>query len=334
MPAMLPMRCRNPFGFRRFGTCDYSEVTLQKGVLMIDTASRLGNFALCTVLTLAIFFMDINIPLGIAIGALYVIVIVLSSLSDSPRLTHFFSLASSSLLVVGVYLYPAKVMSLSMVILNRSIYFVLIWLTAALIVRNQRMRAMLREKEAHLAAANAILEELALHDSLTGLPNRRHFDERLDSEYHRAVREHHELSLLMLDVDYFKKYNDIQGHQAGDDCLKGIAQAIDADLRRPGDMAARYGGEEFAVILPATGKWGAVERAEAVRRAIESLAILHPDNPMKNCVTVSVGVATIHPPDDASSTASLIEAADKALYEAKHEGRNRVSSANPVAETT
>jgi diguanylate cyclase (GGDEF)-like protein/PAS domain S-box-containing protein len=165
------------------------------------------------------------------------------------------------------------------------------------------------------------LEARASRDGLTGLLNRRSFDESLANEARRASRDHHPLSLLMVDIDCFKQYNDTYGHQKGDECLRRVADALNAALWRAGDAAARYGGEEFAVILPDTSRLGAAAVAERMRAAVIRLGIPHTASTASDRVTVSVGGATI---DASTITAdALLTAADAALYRAKHAGRNR-----------
>ncbi len=170
------------------------------------------------------------------------------------------------------------------------------------------------------------LRDLSLFDGLTQIPNRRNYDERLDLEWKAALRDKHELSLLMLDVDFFKVFNDTFGHQAGDACLKSVAQALHKSARRARDFAARIGGEEFAVVLPETTREGAQTVATAINAAIAGLAIPH-RVAGKDChVSVSIGTATIVPSPD-FTIAQLCAAADAALYKSKHNGRNRWTSA-------
>jgi diguanylate cyclase (GGDEF)-like protein len=168
--------------------------------------------------------------------------------------------------------------------------------------------------------AQTDLEALATHDSLTGLANRRSFDVRLAEETKRATRDRLALSLLMMDVDFFKLYNDANGHQKGDECLRAIAQAIAATLWRETDFCARYGGEEFAVVMPNTPLSGAMLIAERLRTAIEALHIVHTDSAAAaNTVTLSIGgVVAV----GQYSPERLIAAADAALYRAKRAGRN------------
>jgi len=171
------------------------------------------------------------------------------------------------------------------------------------------------------------LAALALQDGLTGLANRRSFDQTLDREWRRTVREMSQLSLLLLDLDHFKQFNDEYGHQAGDDCLRSVAAAARSALTRPGDVACRYGGEELAVILSGTGADGAIEIAERVRHAIQALQIPHLGNSGAPVVTVSIGVATAlaRVGGTMRMPEGLLQAADHALYRAKSEGRNRIS---------
>jgi diguanylate cyclase (GGDEF)-like protein/PAS domain S-box-containing protein len=181
--------------------------------------------------------------------------------------------------------------------------------------------------EVQLKAANAELAKLAGSDGLTELANRRRFDEALDAECRRATRHQGSVSLLLLDVDRFKPFNDRYGHQAGDECLRQVAACIGTTVDRPTDLAARYGGEEFALMLPETDEAGAAHIAELARKAVEALGIPHEGNAeCGGVVTVSVGCATlISNQDDASLSGSILVAeADRTLYEAKRLGRNRV----------
>lgn len=178
------------------------------------------------------------------------------------------------------------------------------------------------------------LQRLAMTDGLTELPNRRAFDEALEREWRRVLREGTQASLLLLDVDHFKGFNDEYGHVAGDDCLRAVAHAVRAVTKRPADMVARYGGEELAVILPGTDLQGALHMAGLVRCAVESLDIAHATNEEgQGRVTVSIGVATALSRDGGrmKMPESLLMAADSALYKAKLHGRNRVAHSLLVA---
>jgi diguanylate cyclase (GGDEF)-like protein len=166
------------------------------------------------------------------------------------------------------------------------------------------------------------MESLVVVDALTGIANRRRFDEALSTEWRRALRESDKLSLLLIDADHFKRYNDMYGHVRGDSCLKQIAEAAMDIVLRPGDLVARYGGEEFAVVLPGTNEIGAKAVAEDICQAVRNRRIPHEGN-APGIVTVSVGCATIVP-QRGKSPLDLIESADQALYRAKGRGRNRV----------
>ncbi len=167
------------------------------------------------------------------------------------------------------------------------------------------------------------LSNLAIHDGLTGIYNRRYFDETLAREWKRTMREKAPLSLIMLDIDYFKKYNDTYGHQAGDECLRQVATTISGALRRPADMAARYGGEEFVVVLPNLKLEDSAKFGETIRAKIEALKMEHKQSDANPFITVSLGIASVVP-SSISSYEELVGAADKALYSAKNKGRNRV----------
>ncbi|MCK1718764.1 diguanylate cyclase [Bradyrhizobium sp. 141] len=169
------------------------------------------------------------------------------------------------------------------------------------------------------------LETLAIEDSLTGLANRRRFDERLKEEWARAYRDRSSLALLMIDVDHFKAYNDEYGHPAGDACLRLVAKIIAAETQRAGDLAARYGGEEFAMLLPNTDAAGCARIGERIRTAIHEAGLVHSSNLASGCVTASIGGATCRPAlERTAGVTSLVEAADRALYAAKDAGRDRL----------
>ncbi|WP_109480556.1 diguanylate cyclase [Paraburkholderia sp. C35] len=193
-----------------------------------------------------------------------------------------------------------------------------------LLQRDEAYRA-LRESQQQLLEANLELRKLTQSDGLTGLSNRRYLDEYLNAEWRRGMRAQTEVSMLMIDVDNFKPYNDTYGHVAGDEVLKTIAATVEGCLGRPGDLAARFGGEEFAVVLPGTSAGGTRLLAEKIRLEVAALRIPHAGSPAGQHVTISVGCATHVPAPDAPMT-SLIEAADLALYRAKRDGKNRVAA--------
>ena len=183
------------------------------------------------------------------------------------------------------------------------------------------------QAEAALQKANKELESLSCLDSLTQVANRRRFDQSFAQEWWRMVRDNKPLSLILCDVDYFKKYNDRYGHQAGDRCLKQVAQVISTALIRPGDLVARYGGEEFSVILPNTDARGAIKVAERIQLQLKSLKLTHAESAICEYVTMSLGIASTFPIPE-SEPDSLIAEADKALYQAKAQGRNCFVSSN------
>lgn len=183
-----------------------------------------------------------------------------------------------------------------------------------------RERLLLQDLE----HTNHQLHLAARSDILTGVSNRRHFDEHLRELWAQAAQDGRELSVMMIDVDHFKAYNDRYGHPVGDACLKEVATALKRRLRLPGDLIARFGGEEFIAVLDGTPLRTAHGAAERVRKAVESLNLLHPTSSTHAVITVSIGVANARPADPGTSITRLIEAADGALYQAKQSGRNRV----------
>jgi len=185
---------------------------------------------------------------------------------------------------------------------------------------DSQLRTYSEELEKH----NVGLRLMAHTDKLTQLANRRRFDEMLEQELRRASRTRTPISLLLMDLDLFKQFNDTYGHVAGDECLQSAAQVLSAQIVRAGDLAARYGGEEFAIIMPNTDQAGATAVAERVRAGVQALRIPHQHSPT-HVVTASFGVATLEPGGDGAPTvADLIDRADKHLYIAKRTGRNRV----------
>jgi diguanylate cyclase (GGDEF)-like protein len=178
-----------------------------------------------------------------------------------------------------------------------------------------------QEQAVALQQANHELQRLAHLDGLTQVANRRQFDRYFAQEWWRLAREQQPLSLILCDIDYFKTYNDYYGHQAGDACLRQVAQMLNQTVRRPADLVARYGGEEFAIVLPNTPAEGAVRVCQMLQSAIANLEIVHGRSPISPYITVSLGVSSRVPTHDIEA-ASLIAVADRALYAAKAQGRN------------
>jgi diguanylate cyclase (GGDEF)-like protein len=197
------------------------------------------------------------------------------------------------------------------------------WRLRRIKAHEDELARLVAERTAELAAANETLRRLAVLDGLTGIANYRRFQEVLEAEWRRALRDHLSTSALMIDIDFFKDFNDAYGHQAGDECLKKVARLLTESANRPGDIVSRYGGEEFAVMLVGTDPEGARLVAERIRAAIRGLAIPHSGSPEWGLVTVSVGVASLVP-DESTAAEELLAAADRALYRAKRAGRDRV----------
>jgi diguanylate cyclase (GGDEF)-like protein len=187
---------------------------------------------------------------------------------------------------------------------------------------NNKLDKKVQERTSELQVINNQLQTASITDSLTQIKNRHYFDYKLTAEYRRASREKSEISLLMLDIDHFKKFNDSYGHQAGDEVLKRVAAAIQNIVNRPGDTAFRYGGEEFSVLLPSTPKEGAYTIAECIRRHVKSMPFQWQGETLS--VTISIGVASCIP-SHSQGESTLLKQADNALYLAKDRGRDRVS---------
>jgi diguanylate cyclase (GGDEF)-like protein len=192
-------------------------------------------------------------------------------------------------------------------------------------LQNQRYLASLEQTQKKLMQANSQLQLLARKDSLTGLANRRHFDQMLQQEVRRAVRQQAPMSLAMIDIDAFKPYNDHFGHIAGDRTLQQVSQLLSDHFERSGELVSRFGGEEFTVILPARNEEEAMQDMLLFQKALAALAIAHPHSSICATLTVSIGVVSLHQPEGTKGLASkVLNAADKALYKAKKQGRNRV----------
>jgi diguanylate cyclase (GGDEF)-like protein len=202
------------------------------------------------------------------------------------------------------------------------------WRLRVLRYQQGELMRLVRERTQQLEEANRKLAQISYLDALTGVSNRRSFEEELTMEWRRATRTASRLSLLMIDIDGFKAYNDSLGHQAGDAGLRDVARIIDEGAKRAGDIVARYGGDEFAVLLPDTDVNGATALAERIRETIEARALPAPN--AQGAITVSIGVATMTGSEDGEPSA-LVRAADGALYHAKRDGRNLVRVAETAA---
>jgi len=236
-------------------------------------------------------------------------IIVLSSKDDAQIKSDAFTNGASDYLVK----LPDRIELLARIRAHSRSYSVQLERDAAFLA--------LREAQKQLEDSNRKLQALSSLDGLTGIANRRHFDEEFDKEWRRTMRSKSTLSVIMIDIDYFKPYNDNYGHQAGDDCLRLVAKTLQETIVRPADTIARYGGEEFVAILPDTNAEGATIVAEHLRSAIETLEIPHEYSKSSPYVNISLGVAESK---NVIDPAALLTHADKCLYEAKQGGRNRV----------
>ncbi len=178
-----------------------------------------------------------------------------------------------------------------------------------------------------LIEKNEELRRLSIRDGLTEVYNHRYFHQHFEREWKRVIRDKKPISLIMVDIDFFKLYNDTYGHLSGDDCLKQVAKTLNNIIHRPADLFARYGGEEFVAVLPGTDEEGSLLLAEEMRKSVETLKIKHTSSDISAYVTISLGVGTIFP-DSKSSSNALIDLADKVLYKVKQTGRNQVKSGN------
>ena len=248
-------------------------------------------------------------------------VVVLSSKEDPKIKSEAFALGAADYLVK----FPDRIEMLARIRAH----------TRSYLAQRQRDEAyrQLRELQAELEQKNVELERLSCSDGLTGILNRRSFDNYLHKEWLRASREKKEIALLMMDIDYFKAFNDHYGHQGGDACLCKVARELSENVRRPSDIVARYGGEEFVVVLPDSTLEGAAIIAEVLREKIQALNIEHDFSPVARCVTISLGVASIVPSNETTAE-MLIKFADEALYHAKAAGRNRHSVYLPSSGAT
>lgn len=237
-------------------------------------------------------------------------IIVLSTNEDPKIKSEAFAIGASDYLVK----FPDRIELLARVRAHSRSY----------LAQQQRDQAYreLRMLKIELERKNAELESLSCRDGLTGVLNRRAFDDYLNKEWLRCLREGTNLGLLLVDIDHFKDYNDNYGHQEGDECLRRVAFALGGALKRPSDIVARYGGEEFAVILPDTKSDGCMMIGEALRMGVVDLQVAHAHSSAADHVSISVGVASMQP-QPGQTPAELVRVADKALYEAKAQGRNR-----------
>lgn len=191
------------------------------------------------------------------------------------------------------------------------------------VVRERQLEMLVNRRTRELQIALSKVQEISRIDSLTGLANRRFLDENLDSTWAQCAAQHAPVSIIMLDIDCFKQYNDAAGHIAGDECLRKVAEALQSDVLRDEDLVARYGGEEFLALLPGADSAAVTQVAQRIRSLVRELKIPHPNSPVAEYLTVSVGGATAWPAEKGTPD-ELIQRADQALYAAKAAGRDRV----------
>ncbi|GAB6158979.1 hypothetical protein JCM39194_21790 [Desulfotomaculum varum] len=254
---------------------------------------------------------------------------------NNPRLQYILSAAQGELLLTidkAVTQYQAESEKANHKIQNFAITILIVTLLVlaleALFIFRPMIR-LLRHEAKQLSDYNIKLQQLSTCDALTGIANRRCLDEFIHRCWQQAASELSWLAVIMVDIDYFKNYNDTYGHQAGDDCLRQVAASLRDSLHQSAGLVARYGGEEFAVVLPNTDSNSACAVAEILRQSIEACCIPHPGSHSSKYVTVSLGVAATIP-SLSGSPQSLIEQADQALYRAKSEGRNKVCTAESI----
>jgi diguanylate cyclase (GGDEF)-like protein len=265
----------------------------------------------------------------------------LAVLSLHPRLGTIWPTMMAGVLIIIYFCMPLRVAALVAFALVYTVVAPLIWTiwVGPLPTPDDMYRTLLRMVLANLLgfsvanalqrsqrvqfAQNQLLQRLLSTDSLTGIANRRRFDHALTDEWRRCARAHKPLSLLMIDVDHFKAFNDAHGHLQGDECLRRVAGLLSQVGRRPGDLVARYGGEEFVCLLTDTNATGALLVAGRLQAAIDDACIPHPNSPLGPHLTVSIGAATAHPP--AQSPESLVALADRLLYAAKERGRRGIA---------
>ena len=264
---------------------------------------------LSMLLCIAVLFFDIFSPLGVAAGVPYVAIVLVGLIAQKPRFILVLAIIVSVLTVAGYYLSPIGVTNNDVVLINRALALFVIWSTAIVSYFHLKMLAE--------------LEPMATTDQLTGLFNRHYFSSELVKQINTWRRYQRPLSILILDIDYFKKVNDSHGHMAGDYVLRTLAKICQGAVRDI-DTVARIGGEEFAILLPSTAVNGAMRTAERIRKETEAFSFKYEAARFR--VTVSLGVAELT--DESWSITEFMKAADEMLYKAKNSGRNRCVAKN------
>jgi diguanylate cyclase (GGDEF)-like protein len=341
---MLPPEQRFMPLFIRFGVVMPTVVALlllirrpamaswQQGILVFSTLGGASAFLLMA------FF--VTVPMG----RIYIDTLVLIQIFGLALLRMQFGYALVCVVVIAVgttlalFMLPfpvkpdERIIDLMLIVFAGMLCIVANYMMERSARSDYLQQRLLELRQQDLEESNSHLEQLLRSDALTGIANRRYFDERITDEFRRAERAAYPLALLMVDVDSFKQYNDTYGHQAGDETLIQVAQSLALYARRPGDVAARYGGEEFALILPGSSEADALAIAEEVVAHVFSRQLPHATSRVCDRVTVSIGVASILPSEGGADTTQLIANADQALYFAKTTGRNRAAIWTKVAQ--
>lgn len=265
------------------------------------------------------FFYSASWPVEIQVTFWVALVALMSGASASLMLFRFYLAYSMPIFLGSLY---TQFMTDNHYMM--AVYIIYVLLLSLTTIKFRKMHNLNILQQLTLTKTNEQLQALANRDALTNLPNRRAFDEYLQKEWRRHVRSKLVMSLLMIDVDYFKKYNDTYGHDKGDTCLKNLASIMNACLHRPSDIAARYGGEEFTILLPETTKAGAIEVADRLHDLLRKKSIPHESSSLNKLLTISIGIASLIP--KAGDDYKIIQLiADKELYKAKANGRNCTS---------
>lgn len=279
-------------------------------------STRLFLLGMIAILFALFFIIDLLLPLGVAAGVLYFVVVLIGVWLPEWQYTIRLAVVASIFTGLG-FLCSEPKSALWIVLTNRGLAFFVIWTTAILVL-------LIKWSEEKLVNLNKKLEQLSLQDELTETANRRTLNLILDREWQRCKRDKLPLSLIMLDVDFFKQYNDYYGHQQGDECLRQIAQTLKTISKRPADLVARYGGEEFVLLLPNTNNEMAIQLAKTCCSMVVERNLPHERSTVSDVVTISAGVATALPTAEAEPS-TLLNSADKLLYQAKKNGRNQVA---------
>ena len=280
-----------------------------------------------TIFASLVFVADLYLPTKISVEIPYVTVVISSALCTSNNYYVKYSAFLCSVFIIIDYIFSAATTTvLWEELLQRLEILVVIWMTTSVLYLEKNLHNKLQNIAAKqlkiLNSSEEKLSWLASHDELTSVYNRRFFNTQLKKEWQILMRNKLPISLIMIDVDFFKQYNDTLGHSAGDNCLKLIAREMQNQLNRPADFLVRYGGEEFAVVLPDTDLNGAVYIALTLKESIYNLKIFHPSSKLAQHVTISLGISMLIPSPQIT-TDDLIRKADYALYQAKSLGRNR-----------